>query len=164
MGLSATASRAPDNRLVEVRDAGDTIARSQRSCKLMETASPPTFYLPQDDVNWDFLIRRTRHVCVRVERCRGVLGSRKKSAATGCMELPSTARAFRYAQGLCRVLPGATCLFYRWRARAPVQAGSLLRWLDNVRAGRAIQGRTRHGSLVSIDCLRNSRRQRNAHR
>jgi uncharacterized protein (DUF427 family) len=45
-----------DNRLVEVRDAGDTIATSHRSYKLMETASPPTFYIPQDDVNWDLLV------------------------------------------------------------------------------------------------------------
>ena len=39
------------NRLVEVRDGDVEIARTKRSCRLLETASPPTFYLPPDDVD-----------------------------------------------------------------------------------------------------------------
>ncbi len=45
------------DRLVEVRAADVLIARSQRSVRLMETASPPTFYLPPDDVDFDQLVR-----------------------------------------------------------------------------------------------------------
>ena len=39
-----------DTRLVEVRLDGALIARSVRALRVLETASPPTFYLPPDDV------------------------------------------------------------------------------------------------------------------
>lgn len=45
-----------DNRLIEVQDAGDVIATTRRSVKLMETASPPTFYVPHDDLIWELLV------------------------------------------------------------------------------------------------------------
>ena len=40
----------PDSRLVEVTREGTSIARTNRSYRILETASPPTFYLPMDDV------------------------------------------------------------------------------------------------------------------
>jgi uncharacterized protein (DUF427 family) len=45
-----------DNRLVEVTDGGVSIARSQQTYRVCETASPPTFYLPPQDVNLDLLV------------------------------------------------------------------------------------------------------------
>lgn len=39
-----------DERLVEVRLGGELIARSTRALRVLETASPPTFYLPPADV------------------------------------------------------------------------------------------------------------------
>lgn len=44
-----------DQRLVRVLFDGTTIAETRRSKRLLETASPPTFYLPPSDVVWDFL-------------------------------------------------------------------------------------------------------------
>lgn len=44
------------DRHVQVSDSGLEIARSSRSLRLLETASPPTFYLPPGDVNWDLLV------------------------------------------------------------------------------------------------------------
>jgi len=44
-----------DNRLVEVRLGDVEIARSQRAIRVLETASPPTFYLPPQDVATDLL-------------------------------------------------------------------------------------------------------------
>ena len=46
----------PDSRLVEVRDGGTMIARTTGSYRICETASPPTFYIPGDDVDWDQLV------------------------------------------------------------------------------------------------------------
>ena len=44
------------SRLVEVK-YGDTLIASTTKCyRLMETASPPSFYLPPDDVNWNCLV------------------------------------------------------------------------------------------------------------
>ena len=41
----------PDRRLVEVRAGSSLIASSVRSVRVLETASPPTFYLPPEDVD-----------------------------------------------------------------------------------------------------------------
>jgi uncharacterized protein (DUF427 family) len=40
-----------DERLVEVYDGAERIASSRRACRVLETASPPTFYLPPEDVD-----------------------------------------------------------------------------------------------------------------
>ena len=41
---------APDSREVVVRLGSVEIARSSRTIRVLETASPPTFYIPPDDV------------------------------------------------------------------------------------------------------------------
>lgn len=46
-----------DDRLVEVGDPDDPLARSRRARRVLETASPPTFYLPIDDVRRERLVR-----------------------------------------------------------------------------------------------------------
>ncbi len=46
---------ASDGREVIVRVGAQEIARSRRSVRLLETASPPTFYVPPDDVRLQFL-------------------------------------------------------------------------------------------------------------
>ena len=43
-------------RLVEVRDGDVELARSSSSYRVKETASPPTFYLPPDDVRSELLV------------------------------------------------------------------------------------------------------------
>lgn len=46
----------PCSRLVEVRDGHSIIASTRNSLRLLETASPPTFYLAPDDIYWDYLV------------------------------------------------------------------------------------------------------------
>jgi uncharacterized protein (DUF427 family) len=46
---------APDARLVVIRAGTVEIARSRRAVRVLETASPPTFYLPPADVRTDLL-------------------------------------------------------------------------------------------------------------
>ena len=43
-------------RVVEIRSGEIVIARTQQSYRLLETASPPTYYLPPDDLDWDQLV------------------------------------------------------------------------------------------------------------
>ena len=50
---------ASDLRAVTVRVGGHEISRSRRSVRLLETASPPTFYVPPDDVRTEFLELQT---------------------------------------------------------------------------------------------------------
>jgi len=53
-----------DKRIVEVRAGPVQIASSARTYRVLETASPPTFYIPPEDVDWSRLVRATkRSVC-----------------------------------------------------------------------------------------------------
>jgi len=45
-----------DNREVEVRDGEVKLAHSRHTVRVLETASPPTFYLPPADVRMDQLV------------------------------------------------------------------------------------------------------------
>ena len=44
-----------DGRLVEVYHGEQLVASSSRTCRVLETAHPPTFYIPPQDVKWDLL-------------------------------------------------------------------------------------------------------------
>jgi uncharacterized protein (DUF427 family) len=48
---------ATDDREVVVRIGAHEIARSRRTVRMLETASPPTFYVPADDVHTEFFER-----------------------------------------------------------------------------------------------------------
>ncbi len=46
----------PDRRLVRVIHGAIIIAESRRTIRVLETASPPTFYIPPSDVRIEFLV------------------------------------------------------------------------------------------------------------
>lgn len=43
-------------RLIEVRYHDVVIARSSETYRVLETASPPTFYIPEKDIDWSQLV------------------------------------------------------------------------------------------------------------
>ena len=45
----------PDGRFVEVYYGDQAVAWSQETYRVIETASPPSFYIPTKDVNWELL-------------------------------------------------------------------------------------------------------------
>ena len=45
----------PCDDRVEVRDGDSLIARSNATLRVLETASPPTYYIPAEDVDWSRL-------------------------------------------------------------------------------------------------------------
>lgn len=45
----------PDGRKVDVYSDKDLIASSNGTYRVLETAHPPAFYIPPQDVNWDLL-------------------------------------------------------------------------------------------------------------
>ncbi|MDY6954092.1 MAG: DUF427 domain-containing protein [Thermodesulfobacteriota bacterium] len=47
---------ALDRRLVEVFDLDHMVASSRQTYRALETASPPSFYIPPKDVNWELLV------------------------------------------------------------------------------------------------------------
>jgi uncharacterized protein (DUF427 family) len=53
-----------DSRRVEVRCGALLVAESARTQRVLETASPPTFYFPREDVRMELLVpSRTRTYC-----------------------------------------------------------------------------------------------------
>ena len=46
----------PSRLRVEVKDGKSVVALTSSSYRLLETASPPTFYLPPQDVDWSNLV------------------------------------------------------------------------------------------------------------
>jgi uncharacterized protein (DUF427 family) len=46
---------APDGRLVEVYYGNQAVASSNETYRVLETASPPSFYIPPKDVNWELI-------------------------------------------------------------------------------------------------------------
>jgi uncharacterized protein (DUF427 family) len=48
-----------DRRLVEVRLGVDVIARTRSALRVLETASPPTFYIPEADIDMVRLVETT---------------------------------------------------------------------------------------------------------
>lgn len=45
----------PSRRVARVELAGEMVARSERALRVLETAGPPTIYLPTEDVRMDLL-------------------------------------------------------------------------------------------------------------
>ena len=45
----------PDGRLVEVYNADELVVSSSSTYRVLETAHPPSFYMPPQDVNWELL-------------------------------------------------------------------------------------------------------------
>lgn len=43
--------------LVEVKCGGEILARTRSSVRILETASPPTFYLPDSAIDWTQLVK-----------------------------------------------------------------------------------------------------------
>ena len=45
----------PDNRLIEVHHKDQVVASSHETYRVLETASPPSFYIPPGNIKWDVL-------------------------------------------------------------------------------------------------------------
>ncbi|HEX2031010.1 MAG TPA: DUF427 domain-containing protein [Actinomycetota bacterium] len=54
----------PSRRPVRVAFAGETLAASDRALRVLETAGPPTYYVPLDDVTPDVLVPVEGHTTV----------------------------------------------------------------------------------------------------
>jgi uncharacterized protein (DUF427 family) len=48
-------AQVPEGRLIEVYHAGDLVALSSSTYRVLETAHPPSFYIPPKDVNRELL-------------------------------------------------------------------------------------------------------------
>jgi len=109
-----------DARLVEVKSARRVLARTQRALRILETASPPTFYVPPDDVDTSALVPASgRTVCewkgeAHYWALRDMTGSRPVA-----WSYPAPSPAFTAITGYLAFYPGRVdCFVAGERVRA----------------------------------------------
>ncbi|HKL63853.1 MAG TPA: DUF427 domain-containing protein [Woeseiaceae bacterium] len=116
----------PSERRVRVEFAGVLVADSSRALKLCETASPPTYYLPPEDVRGDLLVPvRKRTLCEWKGQARYwslVVGDRVAEAAVWAY--PDAWGGFEPVAGWYAFMPGSMDACYVGEDRVTAQAGS----------------------------------------
>ena len=82
----------PDARPVRVEFAGEVVAASERTVRVLETAGPPVFYLPREDVRAEYLepvshetLCEWKGVASYFDLC---VGSRSSGRAVWCYRRP----------------------------------------------------------------------------
>jgi len=116
----------PDSRLVEVYVGDTLLVRTDHAIRALETGSPPTFYLPPEDVREDLLVpvhRRT--LCEWKGQARYwslVAGDRSAEAAVWAY--PDARGGFERIAGWYAFMPGAMDACYVGDDRVAAQAGS----------------------------------------
>lgn len=83
---------APDSRPVRVVHEGVLIAESRNAIRVLETASPPTLYIPPTDVRVGLLSRRSR----RTSRCEWKGEATYWSLLTASGFIPNVAWSYAY--------------------------------------------------------------------
>ena len=111
---------APDGRLVEIYCGNRVVASSSETYRVLETASPPSFYIPPNDVNWALLsFAPGSSVC----EWKGVakywsLSSNPKGGVVG-WSYPDPTAAFEQIRNYISFYPAAlACLVSGERVRA----------------------------------------------
>ena len=141
-----------DPRRLRVELGGETLADSTRSLRVLETASPPTFYVPREDVRMELLSDAPgEHTFCEWKGRASYLhaeagSSRAERAAWFYPRAPPGLRRARWPHRVLRrprrrLLPGR-------RARPPA-GRQLLRGLGHRRDRGALQGRAGHRGLVA---------------
>ncbi len=109
----------PDSRRVEVYAGDETLADSVRACRVLETASPPTFYLPPEDVNHNLLVSvpGSTHCEWKGKARYFALASDPERKKVG-WTYPEPTRAFESIRGFFSFYPAMlTCLVAGQRVR-----------------------------------------------
>ena len=141
----------PEPRTVVVR-VGDVLVGRSRACvRVLETASPPTIYMPPGD-----LVPGGLEAAAGASRCEWKGEARYWTVVAGGQRLtragwsyPHPFPEFAAARRLRRLLPRPRRVPGRRRS-CPCPAGRLLRRLDHAGDRRTLQGRTGDGGVVSV--------------
>ena len=130
----------PDPREVIVRAGGVEIARTTSSVRVLETASPPTFYLPPHHVRMDLLSAASgASVCEWKGRAR------YWTLTVGDARIERVAWSYPDPLAFC---PARLECFVGGIPVQP-QPGPVLRRVDHTRSGGPVQRRAGHRGLVN---------------
>ena len=143
----------PDSRLVRVVLGDTVIAESHRAIRVLETASPPSFYIPPQDVRTELLTRAPGaslcewkgsatywSLCLDGQEIRNVAWSYEQPFVD-----------FASLRGYLSFYPGKLRVLRRGRSCDRATRG-LLRRLGHTRDRRSVQRRAWHRGLVSAVC------------
>jgi uncharacterized protein (DUF427 family) len=127
----------PDARRVEVRVGDTSIAQTSNAVRILETASPPTFYLPPADVRMDLLERAPGE-----SRCEWkgvatywdvvVAGERLEAAA---WSYPDPFPEFQAIRGFLSFYPARLACFVAGERVAPQPGGFYGGWVTRQLVG-----------------------------
>ena len=121
-----------DHRRIVIQRGDLLIADSRETYRVLETAGPPTFYIPPQDVHAELLKPFPATSICEWKGAAKYLDIRNSdiAAASHRLELSYGARPIRRDCQLLFLLSRSRRVFRRWRARAPA-AGLFLWRLDN---------------------------------
>lgn len=120
----------PDARHVEVRHAGGVLASSRRAIRLLETASPPGFYLPPEDVDFAQLVPAAgRSLCEwKGEAAYWALASQPAGAPVA-WTYPAPRQPFAALAGFVAFYPGRVACFVDEERVMPQPGGFYGGWI-----------------------------------
>lgn len=125
-----------DRRRVVVSDGGHVIADSENSLRILETASPPTFYLPPHAVEWTLLVPAAGQSCCEwkgTARYWALREDPQRGAVGWSYDAPS--EGFAAIAGHLAVYPGRlSCFLAGERVRAQAE-GFYGGWITNELVG-----------------------------
>lgn len=115
----------PVNEVVQVEFAGIVIARSSRALRVLETASPPTVYIPPADVVEEFLIPSSRvtHCEWKGRAHYWNLAGGGRTVENAAWSYPHPTAAFSSIRGFYSFYPGRVDVCRLGKHRVRAQAG-----------------------------------------
>jgi uncharacterized protein (DUF427 family) len=121
---------APDTRHVEVRTPGGVLASSVQAIRVLETASPPTFYLPPADVDTRQLVAaRGESYCEWKGAARYWCLARDPNGTPVGWSYPAPHPAFAAIAGHFGFYPGRLACFVNNERVAPQPGGFYGGWI-----------------------------------
>lgn len=126
----------PDSRLVIVGEPSDPLARTERAQRVLETASPPTYYLPAEDVDRERLrsVEGASHCEWKgVARYWALVDDGAATPIAWSYDVPT--QAFRAIAGFYGFFPGRIPCFVDGERVQPQPGGFYGGWITDAIVG-----------------------------
>ena len=124
------------NRPVEVKHNDSVIARSCRTYRVLETASPPTYYIPSKDIDWSLLVAAPGHTFCEWKGAASYWAlAGDPEAAAVAWQYNEPLPAFDMIRGHVSFYPARVACFIDGERVRPQQSGFYGGWVTNELVG-----------------------------
>lgn len=120
-----------DNRLVEVKADGRSIARTRSAIRVLETASPPTFYIPDADVDFSQLTPLEGRSQCEWKGSARYMALRDAPDIAVAWHYPNPAEAFKVLRDYKAFYPGRVACYVDGERVRPQPGGFYGGWMTN---------------------------------